>query len=165
MKIIGKIKPTIWHDNMLRKVSQNGRYLALYLLSCPHGNSLGVFLLPYDYALADLQWNSNALAAAMDELKGAGFLDYSRDHTWISILNFQQIDPAANGKQLTGRIRLLEKLPPLGLSIEGAIRHLKLQVHPYFTNQKGYIDRIDTAYIRYTGENHREEIAQLTGHD
>ncbi len=151
MSMTKKMKEAFWQDIVLRQVSQNGRFLALYLLNCPHGNSLGVFSLTEAYALADLQWDRPVLMTALEELKGIGFLDYCAGGLWISLLGYQQFSPAANGKQLEGRIRQLERLPALNLTIEPIVRLLKLSAHACFTNHMAYISRIDAVYIRYTG--------------
>ncbi len=149
MNMTGKMKKAFWQDVTLRQVSQNGRFLALYLLNCPHGNSLGVFQLTEAYALADLQWDGPVLMAALEELKGIGFLDYSTGGLWISLLSYQQFSPAANGKQLEGRIRQLERLPVLDLTIEPIVRLLKLSAHAYFVDDKRHISRIDAVHMRY----------------
>ena len=74
VKVFGKIDSQFWTNKDLRRVSQNARFLALYLPSCPHGDMLGVFKLPFVYAIADLQWEETQLIEALQELADIEYL-------------------------------------------------------------------------------------------
>ena len=48
----GRIEETFWHDPKIRALSEDGRNLMLYLLTCPRKNRLGCFALDPFYAAA-----------------------------------------------------------------------------------------------------------------
>ncbi|OED45241.1 hypothetical protein ACH42_05265 [Endozoicomonas sp. (ex Bugula neritina AB1)] len=148
MKAFGIIDSQFWLDRDLRSVSFEARYLALYLLSCPHGDMLGIFKLPAAYAQSDLQWDEKTFTAAMQELSTIGFVDWSGTDEYVCVTHFQEMTPATSTKQMTHRIGLLEKLPVIQLNID---KPLELLTHraQAVQNTQDHLDRIDRVSKRY----------------
>lgn len=64
----GKVSETYWHDHKIRSLSDDGRFFMLYLLTGPHRNRIGCFVLDPHYAAADMIWDVPRVEAAMREL-------------------------------------------------------------------------------------------------
>jgi len=52
-----KIQKRIWNSPTFNRLSEDAKFLWFYLLTCPHGNILGLFVLKPGYACADLGWS------------------------------------------------------------------------------------------------------------
>lgn len=70
------VSPTYWNDQKVRAWHEDGRALALYLLTCPSATGEGFYHLPLGLAAEDLQWPSERLQDALDELVATDFADY-----------------------------------------------------------------------------------------
>lgn len=77
MRDYGKVHTSFWASANIRNLSEDGRALALYLLTCPHGTIAGVFRLPDGYASEDLQWTSKRVREGFAELFANGFANVS----------------------------------------------------------------------------------------
>jgi hypothetical protein len=64
----GKLETGFWHNPKIRRLSQEATFLLLYLLSCPHGNAVGCFVLHDGYIAVDLRWPAEAAADSVQEL-------------------------------------------------------------------------------------------------
>lgn len=85
MRDYGKVYSTFWSSEDMRALSEDGRMLALYLMSCPHGNMLGCFRLPDGYVVEDMQWESGRVSKGFGELFEKGF-SYRCERTfWVFI--------------------------------------------------------------------------------
>lgn len=77
MRDYGKVYTSFWGSRSVRKLSEHGRTLALYLLTCSHGTIAGVYRLPDGYACEDL--NEEALGWGSERVK-KGFVEIGRAH-------------------------------------------------------------------------------------
>lgn len=148
MKAFGKIDSQFWTDKDLRSISQNARYLALYLPSCPHGDMLGVFKLPFVYAIADLQWEEAQLLEPLQELADIEYLTFNEEHEFVCLNEFQQSTPPTNSNQVAARVKLLEKLPVIDLDINRPM-DLLLSSALSFKNSEEYQKRIERVRERF----------------
>jgi len=88
MRDYGKVYTAFWISEDARSLSEDGRMLALYLMTCQHGNMLGTFRLTNAYAADDLQWESERVSKGFVELLSRGFV-YRCDRTfWVFIRQF-----------------------------------------------------------------------------
>ena len=69
----GKVHARFWSSPTIRAMSEDGRTLALYLMTCLHKTIAGVFRLPDGYVAEDLAWCSARVAEAFAELSANGF--------------------------------------------------------------------------------------------
>lgn len=85
MREFGRIETTIWQNRKFRSLSDDGRALWIYTLCCPHGNSVGCFVLPDGYIVADLNWSSERVSQTVSELLGKGLIvrDEDTSLTWV----------------------------------------------------------------------------------
>ena len=87
------------------------RELALYLLTTPHGNSLGCFRLPMAYFCDDLDANAKAVIKSLDELKAVGFLERDEEDGWTWICDFLEHNPVPNSNVGKAIGKLVEQIP------------------------------------------------------
>lgn len=108
-----RVCPSIWQESKRKGWGQDENLLALYLLTCPHKTTEGLFELPLAYALADLPstWNRGRFKRAMDTLMEAGFVEYDWDSSVVLIPDAMRHQrPDAPG-QVTAAIRKIAALP------------------------------------------------------
>lgn len=99
MRDYGKVFTSIWASPGFRALSEDGRALALYLLTCPHGTITGTFRMPDGYACEDLQWSSARVAKGFAELLANGFANRCETTKWVWICKFLEWNPPENPNQ------------------------------------------------------------------
>ena len=72
------------------------RELALYMLTSPHGNSLGCFRLPMAYLCDDLGRDIKTVRKTLSKLFEIGFLERDEDSGWTWIVGFLDHNPIPN---------------------------------------------------------------------
>lgn len=85
MRKYGKIEVGFWQNPKMRGLSDGARLLYIYLIACPHGNSVGCFVLPDGYVQADLRWDEKHVSKHVSELVSKGLIDRDQGTalTWI----------------------------------------------------------------------------------
>lgn len=70
--------PRLWTGQLGKALrgDPHSQALASYLITCPHGNMLGLFNLPLTYVAADLGWSLRTVRKALDRLAGLDFVEY-----------------------------------------------------------------------------------------
>ncbi len=53
-----KVQNRIWNSKTFLQLNEDSKFLWLYLLTCPHGNIVGLFVLKPGYAQEDLGWSN-----------------------------------------------------------------------------------------------------------
>ena len=127
MKRISKIYSKIWFSSTFLRLSEDAKFLFLYLLTCPWGNSLGLFVLKLGYALADLLWDEARFRKAMNELQKVtvwgrhkGLVKWDEKVNLVWIRNYLEHNPLYNPNQVKGALKILRELPKSPLLIEFA---------------------------------------------
>lgn len=91
-----RIDSRIWSDAGFRQLTEHERLVWMYLLTCPHGNMLGLFRLPAMYAAADTGYSVEQVTSAMDAITKAGLIKRDGDLVWI--INFLRYNAIAGPK-------------------------------------------------------------------
>jgi hypothetical protein len=107
----GVIQSRFWDDPKVRAWDNDPRMLALYLLSCRHGSSSGIFVLPLSYATEDLCWDMPRLTLAMTILERDGFLLYDRATRVAFMPSYLRNNPLQNENQIKGAVKHVCTLP------------------------------------------------------
>jgi hypothetical protein len=86
MRDYGRVYSSFWTSVDIRSLSDDGKLLALYLLSNPHGTIAGVCRLPDAYVADDLNWQLERVSEGFDELLRKGFANRceTTDWTWVT---------------------------------------------------------------------------------
>jgi hypothetical protein len=90
---------------------ESTRLAALYLLTCPHRTTEGLFRLPIEYAATDLGWPARRFAKALGELVADGFIEHDPDAQVVLIVNALKWQAPQNPNQATAAVRVLRTLP------------------------------------------------------
>lgn len=111
MRDYGKVYTAFWSNEEMRGMSEDARTLALYLMTCPHGNMLGCFRLPNAYAADDLQWDQQRVSKGFAELLRNGFA-YRCDRTfWVFIRKHLEWNQFENPNVGIAAGKLFDSLP------------------------------------------------------
>lgn len=106
-----KVEETFWHDPKVRALSERARSFFLYLLTSPHRNRIGCFVLDPFYAAADIQWTPDQVTAALEELERADRVSWDREHRVVLLRRFLKYNVLENGKVVVAACRELSGVP------------------------------------------------------
>lgn len=106
-----RVYTQFWTDEKVIRLSEDARTLLLYLLTCPHGNMLGIFVLPDLYACADLKWAPERYDKALTELRQHELVvkDDALQVIWLQ--NYLKHNPIENPSQAAAAVKVVEELP------------------------------------------------------
>lgn len=99
-----------WDDEKVRHWPDWIKLLALYLLTTKHRNLEGFFVLPPDYAAADLGWLRSRVVKGLGILGADGFLSFDPATNIVLIRNalrYQQPDSKNVQKAVLSRVKSL----------------------------------------------------------
>lgn len=88
MRDYGKVYTAFWTSNDVQGMSEDARTIAIYLLTCPHGNMLGCFRLPMAYVAEDLNWDAERANDAFNELSSSGYIMRCPKTQWTLITQY-----------------------------------------------------------------------------
>ena len=111
MRDYGKVHTSFWASANIRNLSEDGRALALYLLTCPHGTIAGVFRLPDGYASEDLQWTSKRVREGFAELFANGFANRCETTKWVWVIKHLEWNPPENPNQRKSAAKVAAQIP------------------------------------------------------
>lgn len=123
-----KIYIRIWRDDDFRGLTELGKLLFFYLLTCPHGHLAGIFVLPIGYAMEDLGWEPAEIREAWLEIENNAMIQYDDRAKVLLLPNFLKYNPFENKNTVINAVRNVLHLPETFLKHEwckAARRHLK----------------------------------------
>ena len=106
-----RIATKFWQDEKARRLSDDAKLLYLYVLTSPHSNMAGYYVLPKPYVAYDLQWLPERLDKAFAELLRTGLIKYCKQSDVVLIPNFLKYNPMQNQNQAKGAARRVAELP------------------------------------------------------
>ena len=113
-----KIDELVWTDEKFKTLSDDGKLLFLFALSCPHRNILGLYVLPIPYGAYDLGWDVKRFSKGLRELLEKGFINYCFNTNIVFLKNFLKYNPIENPNQVKKAIADLKSIPINGLDKE-----------------------------------------------
>jgi hypothetical protein len=115
-----QVSPHIWTPafRSLRQDHPDAHGLYLYLCTCRHRNSEGLFWLPVEYMAIDLGMADEEVKASLSVLSDRGYVDY--DYTAEVVLDLHALDyyKPKGPSQIKGAINKLEQVPNTSLKSE-----------------------------------------------
>ncbi len=111
MRDYGRVFSAIWESSDFRRLSEDGRTLVLYLLTCQHGTLAGAFRLPDGYVSEDLQWSSERVAEGFLNLASSGFAQRCSVSKWVWVTKYLHWNPLENPNQRKAAQKIAEKIP------------------------------------------------------
>jgi hypothetical protein len=109
----GRVHSAFWSSADVEGLSDDGKLVALYLLSCSHGTIAGVCRLPDGYVSEDLKWSSARVAKGFEELFAKGFSDRCETTKWVWIRKFLQWNAPENPNQWKAVWKVVSQIPAL----------------------------------------------------
>lgn len=119
-----RIESSIWFDEKFVQLSEGEQRMWLYILTCPHGNLIGLFPLPIGYMGSDLKLSDQEAKRRLKVLTDKELCSYDEQTNLIFIHNFLEYNPITNPKQIQSARKILAQLPKsylLGLFVKGAV--------------------------------------------
>lgn len=148
MRQFGRIETAMWQGQKFRGLSDDGRMLWIYVLCCPHGNSVGCFVLPDGYIMADLGWTHERVRQTVSELLSNGLIarDEGSSLTWVR--GWWGHNTIENDNVAKGAIKAIDALPKCRIfsqflaDFERFPKPLAKRLYERFPN--GYANGIET---------------------
>lgn len=104
-----RVSPRFWADTA--DWSEDARLLALYLLTCEHRTTEGLFVLRLPYIHADLNWPPERLTQPLAELIGHGFIEHDLKRSVFLIVKALKYQAPANPNSRKAAVRKLALVP------------------------------------------------------
>jgi hypothetical protein len=98
-------------DDKIGQLDDQGKILALYLLTCEHRNLEGLFRLPYAYIQADLAWDEATVRDEMGRLIDLGFIAYDEAARVVFLPKALKYHEPKAPKQVQGAVNALQQVP------------------------------------------------------
>lgn len=111
MRDYGKVYSTFWSSETTGRLSDDGKLLALYLITCGHSTIAGVFRLPDGYVAEDLGWPSERVAQGFAELFAQGFADRCGTTKWVWVRKHLEWNKPENPNQRKSAAKIALSVP------------------------------------------------------
>lgn len=109
MRGYSKVSPRIWTGSLGRAIRGDSflQSLALYCVTSPHSNHIGLYLLPLPYVAADLGFTDTKIKSGLERLEALGYLKYdsANERVWV-IAHFRH-ELGGDGEKKDGDKRLV----------------------------------------------------------
>ncbi len=121
-----KIESKIWNDEKFSKLTPLQQRLFFYVLTSPHGNLLGLYVLKEGYVCEDLKCSAKDFRKDFQKLIEIGLLNYDPSVCLVFIKNFLKHNPITNPNQVKAAEKIIQELPKssLILMIKGLVKGL-----------------------------------------
>lgn len=106
-----RVATKFWTDEKSSAWGDDNRLLALYLLTCPHRTTEGLYRLPKAYILGDLKWEAERLREPFAQLLDEGFAMYDETTQVILICHALNYQKPENPNQITAAVKAVLALP------------------------------------------------------
>jgi len=106
-----RVSPRFWTEAMRDGWSDDMKLLALYLLTCPHRRTEGLYLLPLGYVAEDLGWSGERVSASLAQLLVEGFAEYDTKARVVFLPHALKYQRPDNQNQITHAVKSVLDLP------------------------------------------------------
>jgi hypothetical protein len=129
MRDYGRVYSSFWQSPETRTFTEDGRTLALYLLTSPHANLIGCYRLPDAYAAEDLLWSSERVREGFADLTSKGFVSRDESTKWVLIHKYLKWNGFENGNVATAAHKAFDQVPSIPLKALLAAALLEFGCH------------------------------------
>jgi hypothetical protein len=144
MRQFAKVSPQFWFDETGRQLRQYGmetQLMALYLLTSPHSNMVGIYYLPIVYIAHETGISLDKANECLQTLCNIDFCSYDseKEYVWVHDMARSQIDTALNPND--NRVKyinsIVQALPSLSFLAAFYQRYqINLCLNPYTASDK-----------------------------
>ena len=106
MRDFGIIQTRYWEWAAEENLPESAKLIGAYILTCKHGNSLGLFRLPPEYIQADLGYNINTISTQCATLSKKGFLLQCKQTGLVFLPNYLKFNPVKNSSHGVGVLKI-----------------------------------------------------------
>jgi hypothetical protein len=126
MRNFSKVNPQIWGRKPFKDLSDGGKLMIFYFLTCRHQNSAGCYQVPDGYVTSDLRWTQEQYDTFRTEVEQAGWIAYDVETQEVYVIDWFKENPITNDKHREGVKRLIgildsEKLANLAYEAIGEL--------------------------------------------
>lgn len=111
MRDYGKVHSTFWSSKTVSNLSDDGKLLALYLMTCTHSTIAGVFRLPDGYVAEDIGWSPERVSKGFQELSRNGFATRCGSTKWVWVIKHLDWNPPENPNQRKAAAKVAASVP------------------------------------------------------
>jgi len=111
MRDYGKVYSTFWSSSTTSNLSDDGKLLALYLMTCSHATIAGVFRLPDGYVAEDLSWDQKRVSQGFSELLSKGFANRCATTKWVWVCKHLEWNKPENPNQRKSAAKIALSVP------------------------------------------------------
>lgn len=111
MRDYGKLYSGFWTSADMQSMSDDGKMLAAYLLTCHHSTIIGCFRLPDGYVADDLGWCAERVAKGFVELLSKGFATRNEQSKWVVIHKYIKWNQPENPNQVKAAVKAFNQVP------------------------------------------------------
>lgn len=129
MRDYGRVYSAFWQSAEARSFTEDGRMLALYLLTSPHANLIGCYRLPDAYVAEDMQWPSERVREGFAQLQAKGFVTRDLATNWVFIHKYLLWNGFENGNVAIAAQKAFDQVPSIPLKAALAVALLEFGNH------------------------------------
>lgn len=111
MRDYGKVHSSFWASKTINMLSDDGKMLALYLLTSPHSTISGIFRLPDGYVCEDMRWSAERVSKGFAELFEKGFANRCETTKWVYIYKHFEWNKPENPNQYKAAKKIALSIP------------------------------------------------------
>lgn len=111
MRDYGKVHTSFWSSPTIASMSEDGRLLAMYLITSPHSTIAGVFRLPDGYVCEDLKWAAERVAKGFAELLAKGYANRCETTKWVWVCKHLEWNRPENPNQCKSAAKIAFSIP------------------------------------------------------
>lgn len=132
MRDYSKVSQSLWRSRRFRPLTRDLKLLYVYLLTCPHQNSIGCFILPAAYIEADMDLSKKTRARQVSDLCDTGLIRVYEPENIVQIDKFLVHNPPCNKGHADGAAKIALSLPdcPLKVSVINELKNQKWKPKP-----------------------------------
>jgi len=147
MRQYGRVSSQFWIDAKEKGLSDDGRQLMVYMMTCQHGNNIGCFRIPSAYIAEDLNWASERVTETLSETVSKGFLERDDNCLWNRLPNHFQTVSIENPNVAKGMEQFIDAVPKNSTVFSGLLASLQPFAGRF---RKGYLNSLANPSERVT---------------
>ena len=106
-----KIYVQIWNDEKFIELTEPSKIFFLYLLTSPHSNLIGAFVIKKGYIAEDLNWSIPRVGKSIKEHVKTDLIMFDNKVSVVAVSNYLKYNPLENPNQFLGAVKIYKSLP------------------------------------------------------
>jgi hypothetical protein len=110
MRKYGKVSPRIWTGKLGKSLrgDRDAQVMALYLITSPHANMIGLYFLPLAYASSDLGMSEEGASKALRRISEGSFCRYDEESERVWVIDHARHECGDDLKPQDKRVKGIE---------------------------------------------------------